>query len=150
MFAFLIEKNDVKIFMNKLFIQDAFDKLDIREVKLKLLVSFEIDCRRNNDFEEGEKERFVKWGEIRTVISSLIKGDKRPLYMKLVFSLPEDSLLQIDANAASAFINIVYENDRVSGFSGSSQKVFSLDKNVEDAWDNVVKKFLKKNNIPYE
>lgn len=150
MFTFSVEKSDIKIFMKKLFVQDAFDKLDIREVKLKTLVTYDIDCTKNNSFADtGTESRFTRWGELRNTISFLIKGNKRPAYMKLVFSLDEEQLSAIDKNAASAFINIIYENDKVSGYAGSSQRVFSLDKNVENAWDDVVKRFLKKNEIPY-
>jgi hypothetical protein len=150
MFVFSIEKNDIKTFMNRLFVQDTFDRLDIREVKIKTLVAYNIDCTKNNDFaDSGTESRFARWGEMRNTVSLLIKGNKRPAYMKLVFSLDEEQLHSVDKNAASAFINIVYENDKVSGYAGSSEKMFSIDKNVESSWDSIVKKFLKKNQIPY-
>ena len=149
MFAFSIDTVDIKIFMNKLFIQNTFDRLNIRDIKLKTIVTYNIDCTANEHSLEQPKERFVRWSDVKGFIYALIKGNRKPSYMKFIFSLAEEDLETINDNAAAAFINIIYENDKISGYAGVSQKVFSLGKDVEYKWDKMVEKFLKKNEIPF-
>ena len=47
------------------------------------------------------------------------------------------------------YLNIRYENHAVSCVTGTSLKVFTLDKQIEHEWDDTVRRYFKKLQIPY-
>ena len=47
------------------------------------------------------------------------------------------------------YINIQYENHEMICVTGTSMKQFTLDRTLENEWDENVKKFLKKNGVVF-
>ena len=147
MLVFSIEKDEIKNFMNKLLIEEAFDRLEVRIFEVETIVKYEIAGNINKDYIlEGENRHFVKWKELKPYIRSIIKGDKKPKYMKMVFSLEENSVLNLCENAKAMFLNINYSNDEIIA-TGTSQKIFSLTKMEDKIWEDAVLKFFYKNGI---
>ncbi len=148
MLAFKIEDADIKDFMDKLFRGNSFDGLEVRSIELETIVRYEINGGINKQYLKDNEERyFAKWSELKGIIFQLIKGKKKPKLMKIIFSLDENAVKNIDPNAAAAFLNISYENNAIMGTTGTSQKNFSLDKSFDIKWEDIIKKFFKKNNI---
>ena len=148
MLVFSIEKDEIKNFMNKLLIEEAFDRLEVRIFEVETIVKYEITGNINKDYIfEGENRHFVKWKELKPYIRSIIKGDKKPKYMKMVFSLEESSVLSLCENAKAMFLNINYSNDEIIATTGTSQKTFSLTKMEDKIWEDAVLKFFYKNGI---
>lgn len=148
MLVFSIEKDEIKNFMNKLLIEEAFDRLEVRIFEVETIVKYEITGNINKDYIlEGENRHFVKWKELKPYIRSIIKGDKKPKYMKMVFSLEESSVLNLCENAKAMFLNINYSNDEIIATTGTSQKTFSLTKMEDKIWEDTVLKFFYKNGI---
>lgn len=148
MLVFSIEKDEIKNFMNKLLIEEAFDRLEVRIFEVETIVKYEIAGNINKDYIlEGENRHFVKWKELKPYIRSIIKGDKKPKYMKMVFSLEENSVLNLCENAKAMFLNINYSNDEIIATTGTSQKIFSLTKMEDKIWEDAVLKFFYKNGI---
>lgn len=148
MLAFLIEETEIKDFMDKLLRGTVFDKLEVRNIELETLVKYEIKGNINPDYlSEGENRFFTKWSELKGYIFQLIKGHKKPKSLKIVFSLDDNALKSLDENAAAAFLNLSYENDKITGTTGTSQKGFSLDKKLDNAWEDMVIRFFNKNEI---
>lgn len=148
MLVFSIEKDEIKNFMNKLLIEEAFDRLEVRIFEVETIVKYEITGNINKDYIlEGENRHFVKWKELKPYIRSIIKGDKKPKYMKMVFSLEESSVLNLCENAKAMFLNINYSNDEIIATTGTSQKTFSLTKMEDKIWEDAVLKFFYKNGI---
>ena len=134
--------------MNKLLIEEAFDRLEVRIFEVETIVKYEIAGNINKDYIlEGENRHFVKWKELKPYIRSIIKGDKKPKYMKMVFSLEESSVLNLCENAKAMFLNINYSNDEIIATTGTSQKIFSLTKMEDKIWEDAVLKFFYKNGI---
>ena len=48
------------------------------------------------------------------------------------------------------YLNIRYDGSHLACVTGTSFKTFSLDKSLEHAWDDMVKKFLKQKKIEFE
>lgn len=148
MFAFIIEENEIKDFMDKLFRQNCFDKLELRNIVLETIMKYEISGNINKEYLNEDEERyFVKWSEVKGYIFQLIKGHKKPKSLKIVFSLDENALKSLDENAAAAFLNLNYEKDRIMGTTGTSQKGFSMNKKLDNEWEDMIKRFFKKNEI---
>ena len=148
MLVFSIEKDEIKNFMNKLLREEAFDKLEVRFFEIETIVKYEITGNINKDYLlEGEERYFVKWKELKPYIHSIIKGDRKPKYMKMIFSLEDKAVTNLCENAKAMFLNINYVNDEVMGTTGTSQKNFSLAKLEDKIWEETVLKFFKKNEI---
>ena len=50
---------------------------------------------------------------------------------------------------AALYLNIRYENHAAACVTGTSLKIFTLDKQIEQEWDETVRRYLKKLQIPY-
>ncbi len=88
MLVFSIENDEIKVFMQKLLKEEAFDKLEVRNISLETIVKYDILGNINKDYlQEDENRYFVKWKELKPYIVSLIKGNIKPKFFKIVFSL---------------------------------------------------------------
>ena len=148
MLAFSIPKEEIKYFMQKLLKEETFDKLEVRSFELETIVKYEITGNINKDYlNENEERYFVKWKELKPFIHQLIKGHKKPKYMKIVFSLEEKAVANLCENTNAMFLNINYSNDEIIGTTGTSQKNFSLSKMEDKVWEETILKFFQKNGI---
>lgn len=144
-----------KEFMAMLLKGNAFDRLLVRSVSIKTNIFYEMDCVINKDWYTAEEqesltEKYIAWSELRPTIFNIIKGNKLPGYMKIILSPSDEAMAKIHTNAAALFINIIFENGKLSIITGSSEKMFSLDKAVEHSWDEYAARFFKHNGIIIE
>ncbi len=145
MLVFSIEEYEVKNFMQRLLREDSFDKLEVRSIFLETIVKYDILGNINKEYlKEDDKRYFVKWKELKPYIVSLIKGNIKPKVFKIVFSLDDNSVNNLCDNANAMFLNIIYQNNIITGTTGTSQKTFSLDKKEDKIWEDIVLKFFKK------
>ena len=146
---------DNKLFMNKLLRENIFDNFEVRKVEIQTFTHFEISGIIDKNFytveeQENIERNFCIWSELKPIIFNLIKGNKLPGFIKIIFSLDENTMQQLSDNAAAMFLNISFENNAIVCTSGYSQKTFTLDKKVENCWEEYILKFFKDNNIPYQ
>ena len=99
--------------------------------------------------EEAGTEEYIRWSDVRKLFFQSIKGSRLPLKFKIV--LLADSLLiekigeaaeiqNTSGNIASLGVNIYYDRNGLSITSGTSLKLFTMDKSVEKCWDEWVRK----------
>ena len=50
---------------------------------------------------------------------------------------------------AGLYLNIRYENGVLSCITGTSLKIFTLDKRLEYEWDETVRRYFKKKQVPF-
>ncbi|KAB1440420.1 DUF5721 family protein [Candidatus Galacturonibacter soehngenii] len=158
---------DVKDFMSKLLISDTFHRFMLSEATINTYNSFTIDGHINKEYyskEELEEKNLLEqsmsyWETIQPYCFGLIKGKKTPLGFKIVFLLSPSNVEKLlnqtniglgvnDINGL--FLNIKYNNNEVHCTTGTSLKLFTLDKSLENEWDMMVQKFLKSNEIAFE
>lgn len=143
---------DNKSFMHLLLRDKLFDSFEVRNIILNTFTQFEISgVLEKSYFSLDEQEQFSRnfclWSELKPTVFQLIKGNKQPRYLKIVLSYDNTKLSNICENAAALFLNIVFENGNIICTTGSSEKNFSLDKKVENSWDEYVSGYFKTNNI---
>ncbi len=145
MFEAYVEGDELKVFMQRLFKENVFDRLCVRSCELTTNISYIFEGKINKDwFEEGPEETYCTWGELRPMVCELIKGKKRPSVFKLVLSSPEKGIEKIHPNAKALFLNIKLNEERVELTSGVSQIKFELNKSLEESWENTLEKFMKR------
>ena len=118
-----------------------------------------ISGRLNKDYydeEDRPARSFETWGEIKPLFLQAVKGKRQPLGFKIVFMLPDDNkadiiirnnLLISPEDVAGMYFNIHFERGELLITSGTSLRVFTPDRTVEQMWDDAFLKFLNNHGI---
>ncbi len=156
---------EVKQFMAKLLTNISFDSFLLRELELQTFTNFKIAGQLNEDFfskeelEERAEKDFVAWNEVRQTVFSMIKGNKTPLSLKIVFQLSASQCEELVQRAGGRlrmeevgglYLNVRFEKGSLHIITGTAIKTFTMDKTLEREWDEDVKKILRENGIIFE
>lgn len=156
---------EVKHFMGQLLLQEVFDNFLVSELEIQTANLYKISGRLNkNWFDEEEREKLSNredsyWKELKGLSYQIIKGNKTPQTMKLVFKLSKDNTQKVLERAGNLFsqeeveglfLNIHYEKEELVLVTGTSVRTFTLDKTLEHMWDENLKQFLKYHQIAFE
>ncbi|MCI8669077.1 MAG: hypothetical protein HFI34_06095 [Lachnospiraceae bacterium] len=151
------EIKDLKKFMNFLLASDKFDTFLVNSISITTYNTFQIDghiCREfysEDEFNDLTNQKLSSYGTLRPICYNLIKGHKTPVKMKIIFAMNESfinslidsvetTLTMNDVN--ELFINIKYENGTASCVTGTSLKIFTMDKSLEHAFDKYISEFI--------
>ena len=157
---------DIRDFMKKLLIGDTFDTFLVSEASITTFAAFHVDgafhpeylrdCE--TDMAEAEKAGYPLWKRIRPFFFDLTKGKNKPLSFRIVFRLAQHNTAALLAQSGLAlrpedvdglFLNVHFDGDTLSCISGTSLRIFSLDKSLEHAWDDMLEKFFRQKAIPF-
>lgn len=157
---------DIKGFMSHLLIKDTFDDLLLSEATISTANTYTISGSINKSFYSTEElselpnQDYAYWKSVKPFCFSLIKGNKVPTGMKLIFTLPMDAIETFINNSTEdllspeqiggMFLNINYSGGSATIITGISLKIFTLDKSTEHAYDNYIKQFLASKEIDFE
>lgn len=162
-----LQIQDIKNFMSRLLLSQTFDHFLLMEGSITTYNTFRIDGRIHKDFftEEEIEERglndreFSLWKEVRSFCLELIKGKKTPLGFKFVFQLSKENTAKLLAssgitslqteNVSGLLLNVRYDNSSLVCITATNLNLFTLDKSLEHAWDDMVKRFLKQQEISF-
>lgn len=149
---------DLKRCTKLLFSDNIFDEFFVQETEILTYNRFSIDGRIQKSYfdtqDTGEIAKFSKWRDIKPICFDLIKGKRLPLSFKIVLKYPDIDMGLDDASrkilnneSYDFFINIKYEEKKLSFISAASMKKFDMDKNIISEWDRYIRDFLKKNEV---
>lgn len=156
---------EVKIFMSKLLANTTFDLFIVKELELQTFTGFTINGQLNEAFytkeelEERAEPKAILWSEVRQVVFSMIKGNKTPLSLKVIFQLPrgqcESLLEQLGGKyrmeeIGGLFLNVRFDRGELRIITGTAIKTFTMDKSLEQEWDSKVKSLLKEQSIVFD
>lgn len=157
---------NLKNFMNHLLICDTFDHFLVSDATITTFVSFTIDGTLHPDFYDPEKaeelrlskQRQIFWSDIRPYCFSIIKGRRTPLSFKIILQLPreevniltEKSGMEITPEDVSGlFVNFQFNGETLTLTTGSSLRLFTMDKSLDHAWDKKIQEFLIRQEIEF-
>ena len=158
---------DLRDFTNKLFIGDIFDRFCLTEATITTFNTFTIDGRLQKEFFDTDKLNLLTehgrthslWKEVRPFCWSVIRGKRTRLNFKIILHLSRNAILSAlnstDTGLSASdidglFINIQYKNNSLQCTSGTSVRVFTLDKRLDQLWDGMILDFFTKNQIFFE
>ena len=162
-----LQIQDIKNFMSKLLLSQTFDNFLLVEGSITTFNTFRIDGRLHKDFftDEESEERglenreFSLWKEVKPFCLELIKGKKTPLGFKFTFQLSKENTAKLltssgitsiqPENVSGLLLNIRYDNGALNVITATNLSLFTLDKTLERAWDDMVKRFLKQQEISF-
>ncbi|MCD7762644.1 MAG: DUF5721 family protein [Lachnospiraceae bacterium] len=152
--------------MKKLLTGDVFDTFLLSEASITTFASFQIDGTFHPEYLsaseaeqlEAEASGYTLWRRVRPFFFDLMKGKNTPLKFRIVLRLAPhnvEKLITQNGVGISAdqvdglFLNIHFDGKTISCVSGTSIKVFTLDKTLEHAWDEMLEKFFRREQIPF-
>ncbi len=161
-----LELTEVKTFMNKLLCSDVFDNFLLQEATIQGAISYHIEGALHTDFystEELEIEQltglpFLPYGKVRTQCFDLIKGKRTPSYFKFVLLLSPSNLQKTlqqtgnsltPADVSGMFLNLKFQNNKLTLTTGVSYRIFTVDKQLEREWDALIQRFLTNHGIEF-
>ncbi len=160
---------DIKSFMSHLLVKDTFDEFLLSEASISTGNTYNINGMINKAFYSSEElnnlpdSEYAVWQAVKPFCFSLIKGNKVPTGMKLIFMLSRlttekllseaaqqgDSVLSPD-EVKGLFLNIIYANDTATIVTGTAFSVFTLDKTTEKVFDKYICSFFDDCGISYD
>ncbi len=162
-----LQIQDIKNFMSKLLLSQTFDNFLLVEGSITTYNTFRIDGRVHKDFftEEEMEDRalisreFSLWKEVKPFCLELIKGKKTPLGFKFSFQLSAENTAKLlsssgitsilPENVSGLLLNVRFEHGALNLITATNLNLFTLDKSLEHAWDNMVKRFLKQQEVSF-
>lgn len=159
----LFEIENTGEFMNSLFVKEWLDFMELVEGEITTFYNVKIDGRQDmkwydlQEIEENniKQREFILWKNFKQYAYQLIKGKKVPQLFRLVLRLPKEKdimkrMLELAGgeflleDIQGFYLNIKYEKQQLSVITGISLKKFSMDKSLEQIWDDEVSTLLKK------
>ncbi|MCI8483902.1 MAG: hypothetical protein HFH41_06145 [Lachnospiraceae bacterium] len=158
---------DIKEFMNTLLRTDTFDSFLLSEGSITTYMTYLLDGHPRKDFFSPEdepyelvaQEPFIPFSLIRPACFDLIKGKRTPISFRFVFLLSSENQKRTIASIGGSFsssdvsgmyLNLKYQEQKLICTTGVSYQIFSMDKSLEHAWDDMVKRFFQKHQIAFE
>ena len=158
---------NVKEFMNILLRSDAFDSFLLSEGAITTYMTFHLDGHSKTDFFSPEdetytlvsQEKYVPFSLVRPICFDIIKGKRTPSSFHFVFQLSSENQKRTVSSISSSFspeevsgmyLNLKYQNQQLVCTTGISCHIFSMDKSLGQAWDDMVKLFFRKHQIAFE
>ncbi len=150
-----------KTFISHLLLKETFDNFQFIEGEIVTFNKFTIDGFTQKGFYEDPDDlpEYSSWKNVKEYCLSIIKGKQTPLSFRFIFRLsPKNTerLLeqkQLDfqpQDVQGLYLNITFDNNGLKCITGTSLKLFSLDKSLEKSWDEMVQKFFEQKEIPFD
>lgn len=154
----------IKDFMQKLLIAETFDGFLLSEASITTYATFQIDGSFHPEYLSSaeaellsaEQAGFALWRRVRPFFFDLTKGKNTPLRFRIVFRLAPHNVERLVAQSGVSlrpedvdglFLNIRFDGSALACTSGASLRVFSLDKALEHAWDEMLERFFRREEI---
>ncbi len=140
----------------QLFLGSAFDDFLVSEA------SFQTSFRSDFDgqlAEEGAAEPCIAWRQLKPIAYQLIKGKTLPRSFQIVFRLSNEKTAAFLTAVSSSFtpdevrglyLNLRYAREQLSITTGCQFAEFTMDRELEKAWDRQVTRFLEKVGVTVE
>lgn len=158
----IFEARDTAEFMRELLVRESFDRLVLIEASVATAFTTDINGSLIKEFVQDAEadnlrsiEKFVLYSQVRPMLYGLIKGDKPPISFKIILGMSAEGLNafadrhkdELSELPLGLFINIRYENSKLSIISGASTTGLDLEKNIDRLWDDYLTKLFTKKNL---
>ena len=169
---------DLKKFMSAFLIGGLFDEYSLIEAQITTFCTFSIDGRLEKAFYQDRSEisgeegapllpqedagtgaEYVAWKQVRPYCFEIIKGKKTPLFFKFVFFYPKEKIPAFLSSfglstppeeIAGLCLNLRYDGNNLVLTTGTSMKVFTMDRSCDHAWDDAVRGLMARQSIRTE
>lgn len=153
---------EVKECMTKLLLTESFDPFYFIEGEITTFATFRIDGFLKKSFFDEDtcpEREYILWKDVREYCYSIIKGKKTPLGFQFVLGLSNSNIEKLlrqrelsfqPQDVRGLYINLKYDGTKLVCITGTSMNIFTMDKSLEHAWDEMVQKFLLQKELKFE
>ena len=152
---------DIKKITTHLFLKDTFDSFSFIEGEIITFNAFRIDGYIQKDFFDtgAELPEYSPWKNLRQYCFAIIKGRRTPLSFHFIFSLSQKNIEKLviqnapelrPENVQGLYMNLHFNGKHLTCVTGTSFKTFTMDKTLEHVWDEMVEKFFRTKELPFE
>lgn len=147
--------------MQHLLLKPTFDSFSLIEGEITTYNTFRIDGYiHKNFYEDAPLKDYSSWGDLREFCFHIIRGKRTPLNFRFILSLPKEefeafltdqeipSLSHTDIQGL--YLNLKYDGTNLQCITGTSLNIFTMDKTLENIWDNYARKFFLNQEIDFE
>ncbi|MDY4971552.1 MAG: DUF5721 family protein [Lachnospiraceae bacterium] len=149
---------ELKTAASCIFAKETFDYFLVKEITISTSNTFHVDGRLHSDYYTDEEKELLRdpvysdWKSLRPFCYQLIRGKKLPGSFRLVFQLSGPNVEKFinqyhlpcqTSDIGGLYLHFRYENQVLSAISGTSLNFFTMDKTVDTAWDEMVRRILK-------
>ena len=158
--------SEIKTVMHSLLLSSDFDSFLLREAQITTFSTFQIDGRFHGEWlnsDETDRDEplpdYASWSMVRPFCYSLIRGKRTPLSFRFVFALAPYNVQKLlsqtgidlsPSDIHGLYLNLHYDGKCLNAVTGTSLSVFTLDKSLDHAWDELVEKFFLKKGLFFE
>ena len=140
--------------MQHLLLKPTFDSFALIEGEITTYNTFRIDGYiHKNFYEDAPLKDYSSWGDLREFCFHIIRGKRTPLNFRFILSLPKEEFeaFLIDQEIPSlSHSDIKYDGTNLQCITGTSLNIFTMDKTLENVWDNYARKFFLNKEIDFE
>ena len=123
---------------------------------------YHLDGQLHKEFFDSEQKpmrTYCLWEDVQAQCFSIIKGKRTPLNFKIVFQLSSSNVEKLLSQSGIAlkpediyglYLNCQFDGKQLLCTTGTSLKIFTLDKQLDRVWDEMVRKFFRKNQVALE
>ena len=154
-----------------LFTKPTFDGFDVLAVTISSYITFSMDGHLNTAFFEDQtndstaneedtltSSKLCSWSRLRPVCFSIIKGKQPPVSFQITLFLDreksaaffKESALSENQDIEGFTLHFSYKNRILTLSTGTVFSRFSLDRDSERLWDQLILAWLKKQPIEFE
>lgn len=159
---------DTRTITAHLFLKETFDRFCLIEGEITTFNTFHIDGHIHRDFFDtdetaedtgSEPPAYSRWSSLREHCLNLIRGKRTPLGFRFVFSLSPENIARVTGQSGSAvrpenvqglYLNFHFDGTSLTCVTGTSFRIFTMDKSLEHIWDEMAQKFFRQHQIPFE
>lgn len=162
-----VKITDARDFMSKLLKGTSFDSFWLTEATITTYNTFTIDGNLRLEFFDPVLAKSLDlagrthslWSEVRPFCFSVIKGRRTPLNFKIILQVSKEHIEQALENQDVAvtaeqisglFLNIQFNGEEITCTTGTSLRIFTLDRSADVLWDNMALAFFHRNGIAFE
>ena len=155
-----IEILDIKPFMQLLFQTNTLDSYEFVSAAIRTDMTYTLEGHINKDFfTEDELEQmhasdtpYLFWQYAKEKVFQLIKGKKTPSQLKIVLKLSDNDIHSLldsthssltTADIDGMFLNILFQEGKLTIVCGISYKIFTMDKSLENELTTNISAILK-------
>ena len=140
-------------YIRELFVS-KYDSFYLYEARVKTKLDYYINGRLNKAYFDSEQAEelpeYIEWKDIKQTVYDYIRGKRLPIAFKIILMFNRENINRLlemnhlpvsSEDVGALFLNVVYEHETLSVTTGTSLKIFTLDKTLEQVWDDTVKKY---------
>ena len=140
-------------YIRELFVS-KYDSFYLYEARVKTKLDYYINGKLNKAYFDSEQAEelpeYIEWKDIKQTVYDYIRGKRLQIAFKIILMFNRENINRLlemnhlpvsSEDVGALFLNVVYEHETLSVTTGTSLKIFTLDKTLEQVWDDTVKKY---------